>query len=198
MRSACLRRPTCALLALGLVLSLALPAWAGAPTERVKIGVTQVVRILEDQSTAAPERRAAIRRVAEGMFDFHELARRTLGRHWPGLSESDRAEFVGLFAKLLERAYISQLERYSGERIAYAGESVQGGVATVRTRFTTREGGEVHVDYRMAGQGDRWRVADVVVEGVSLTASYRSQFDKVIQTSSFQELLRRMRTAVAA
>ena len=197
MRSACLRHPTAALLALALVMSLALPAWAGAPTERVKSGVDQVVRILEDQAAAAPERRAAIRRVAEGMFDFRELSRRALGRHWPGLSESDREEFVGLFAGLLERAYISQFERYSGERIAYAGESVQGGIATVRTRLTMRDGGEVHIDYRLAGQGDRWRVADVLVEGVSLTASYRSQFDKVIQTSSFRELLRRMRTAAA-
>jgi len=179
------------------VLSLAVQAQAGAPTDRIRSAVDQVVRILADQAAAAPQRRAAIRGVAEGMFDYREIARRALGRHWPGLRQQDREEFVSLFAGLLERAYISELERYNGERIAYAGESVQGGVATVMTRVKTRDGADLRIDYRMARAGDRWRVADVVVEGVSMTASYRSQFDKVIETSSFEELLRRMRSSAA-
>ncbi len=181
-----------------LVLSTAVPAVAGAPTERIKAGVDQVVRILEDQGTTTPARKAAIRRVAENMFDYREFARRSLGRHWTLLSEAEREEFVGLFTNLLERAYISQLEKYHGERIAYAGESVQGGIATVRTRLKTREGSDVKVDYQLAGRAGGWRVADIVIEGVSMTGSYRSQFEKVIQNSSFQELMRRMRSTAAS
>ncbi len=141
------------------------------------------------------DRRAAIRKEAEGVFDFTETAKRALGRHWQGLAEKDRQEFTALFTDLIERAYISKIERYSGERIAYAGEAVDGGLATVRTRFVTKQGTEVPVDYRMQQRGDRWLVYDVSVEGVSLINNYRTQFDKIIQTSSYAELVRKMKAA---
>ena len=175
------------------------PARAGAPTDQLKTSVEQIVRVLEDPSLRAEartrERRAAIRKEAEVVFDFAETARRALGRHWQGLSEKDRGEFTALFTDLIERAYISKIERYSGERIAYAGEAVDGGLATVRTRFVTKQGTEVPVDYRMQQRGERWLVYDVSVEGVSLINNYRTQFDKIIQTSSYAELLRKMKAA---
>jgi phospholipid transport system substrate-binding protein len=50
------------------------------------------------------------------------------------------------------------------------------------------------VDYRLHKKGERWLVYDVVIEGVSLIANYRSQFNKIIQTSSYQELVKKMKT----
>lgn len=172
---------------------------AGAPTDQLKSSVEQIVKVLEDPALKADsrvkDRRAAIRKEAEVVFDFTETAKRALGRHWQALSEKDRQEFTGLFTDLIERAYISKIERYSGERIAYAGEAVDGGLATVRTRFVTKQGTEVPVDYRMQQRGDRWLVYDVSVEGVSLINNYRTQFDKIIQTSSYAELVRKMKAA---
>ena len=172
---------------------------AGAPTDQLKSSVEQIVKVLEDPAlktdSRAKDRRAAIRKEAEVVFDFTETAKRALGRHWQGLSEKDRQEFTGLFTDLIERAYISKIERYSGERIAYAGEAIDGGLATVRTRFVTKQGTEVPVDYRMQQRGDRWFVYDVSVEGVSLINNYRTQFDKIIQTSSYAELVRKMKAA---
>ena len=174
-------------------------AGAGAPTEQLKTSVEQIVKVLEDPSlkpdSRLKERRAAIRKEAQVVFDFTETAKRALGRHWQGLSETDRQEFTGLFTDLIERAYISKIERYSGERIAYAGESVDGGLATVRTRFVTKQGTEIPVDYRMQQRGDRWLVYDVSVEGISLVNNYRTQFEKIIQTSSYAELVRKMKAA---
>lgn len=175
---------------------------AGAPTEQLKTSVEQIVKVLEDPSlkpeARLKERRAAIRKEAQVVFDFTETAKRALGRHWQGLSEQDRQEFTGLFTDLIERAYISKIERYSGERIAYAGESVDGGLATVRTRFVTKQGTEIPVDYRMQQRGDRWLVYDVSVEGISLVNNYRTQFEKIIQTSSYAELVRKLRAAEVA
>ena len=183
----------------GLVVWAPAPARAGAPTDQLKASVEQIVKVLEDPALRADarsqERRAAIRKEAEGVFDFTETARRALGRHWQGLAEKDRQEFTSLFTDLIERAYISKIERYSGERIAYAGEAMDGGLATVRTRFVTKQGTEVPVDYRMQQRGDRWLVYDVSVEGVSLINNYRTQFDKIIQTSSYAELVRKMKAA---
>jgi phospholipid transport system substrate-binding protein len=183
----------------GLAVWAPTPARAGAPTDQLKASVEQIVKILEDPAlragARAQERRAAIRKEAEGVFDFTETAKRALGRHWQGLSDKDRHEFTALFTDLIERAYISKIERYSGERVAYAGESVDSGLATVRTRFVTKQGTEIPVDYRMQQRGDRWLVYDVSVEGVSLINNYRTQFDKIIQTSSYAELVRKMKAA---
>ena len=175
---------------------------AGAPTDQLKTAVDQMVKILEDPALKAEgrekERRAAIRREAETVFDFGETAKRALGRHWQPLAEKDRQEFTSLFTDLIERAYISRIERYSGERVTYTGESVDGALASVRTRFVTKQGTEIPIDYRMQQRGDRWLVYDVVVEGVSLINNYRTQFDKIIQTSSYAELVRKLKAAEVA
>lgn len=63
----------------------------------------------------------------------------------------------------------------------------------VSTRFVTKQSQEIPVDYRLLSRDGRWRVYDVVVEGVSLVGSYRSQFDKVIRTSSYPELVKRLK-----
>ncbi len=172
-------------------------AWAGAPTDQIKGTIDQVIRTVEDpalrQASMAQERRAAIRKQAEALFDFTETAKRALGRHWPELSDVQQREFVSLFTDLLERSYIGRLEQYGGERIVYAGDSIEGDTATVRTKFITKQGTEIPVDYRLLRRGDRWLAYDVFVEGISLVSNYRTQFDRIMRTASYPELVRRMR-----
>jgi phospholipid transport system substrate-binding protein len=174
------------------------PAWAGAPTDQLKGSIERAVKILEDpalkQDGRVAERRTAIRKVANDIFDFAETARRSLGRHWQNRTDAEREEFIKLFGDLLERSYISKIDLYGGERITYLGESVDGDLATVRTKMTTKQGAEVPIDYRMLRRGDRWFIYDVSIEGVSLVSNYRTQFNKIIQTSSYQELVKRMKT----
>lgn len=196
-RSARIIRRLLTTCAAGLACLSSLQAWAGAPTDQVKNSVDGVIRIVQDpqlkQESRADERRAAIRKEAEALFDFTETAKRALGRHWETLSDGQQREFVSLFTDLLERAYIIRIEQYSGERIVYVGDSAEGESATVKTRFVTKQGTEIPVDYRLLRRGDRWLVYDVFVEGVSLVANYRTQFDRIMRTGSYQELVRRMR-----
>lgn len=181
----------------GLVCLVSPEAWAGAPTEQIKGSIEKVIRIVQDptlkQASMAGERRAAIRREAEVIFDFTETGRRVLGRHWQTLNDGQQREFVSIFSDLLERAYISRIEQYSGERVSYLGDSVEGESATVRTKFAPREGAEIPIEYRLLRRGDSWLVYDVLVEGISLVANYRAQFDRILRTSSYQELIRKMR-----
>lgn len=183
--------------ALALPLLFAAPAMAGAPTEQLKTSIDQVIKVVDDPTLKADanaaRRRAAVREVASNTFDFGEAAKRALGKHWQSLGEKDRQEFTGLFADLLERGYVSRIEEYSGERIVYSGESMDGDLAVVKTRFTTRKGTEIPVDYRMLKKGDKWLVYDVNVEGLSLVGNYRGQFNKIIETSSYQDLVKRMK-----
>ena len=185
------------LLPLACVCLFPSPAPAGAPTDQLKAPVDEVIRILRDpklkSDSMAAERRAAIRKEAESIFDFQETARRALGRHWQNLSDAEQREFVSLFTDLLERAYLVKIERYSGEPIVYTGDSIEGELATVKTKFITKQGTEIPIEYRLLGHGDRWQVYDVLIEGVSLIANYRTQFDRIMRTGSYRELVRRLR-----
>jgi phospholipid transport system substrate-binding protein len=186
-----------ALLPLACVCIFPSPAPAGAPTDQLKAPVDEVIRILRDPNlksdSMVAERRAAIRKKAESIFDFQETAKRALGRHWQSLSAGEQGEFVLLFTDLLERAYLVKIERYSGEPIVYTGDSIEGELATVKTKFITKQGTEMPIEYRLLRHGDRWLVYDVFVEGVSLIANYRTQFDRIMRTGSYQELARRLR-----
>ncbi len=174
------------------------PAAAGAPTDHLKGAIDRVIKTLEDPSLKgegkAAERRHAVRKIADELFDFGEIAKRSLARHWQPLSEKQREEFVALFSDLLERSYIGKIELYGGEKIQYTNERVDGDYAIVTTKIITKNGTEVPVDYRMLKRGDRWLVYDVNIEGVSLVANYRTQFNKIIQTASYNELVNKLRT----
>ena len=171
---------------------------AGVPTDQLKGAVDRVVKLIEDPSYSGAdkvaERRVAVRKIAEDIFDFNEIARRALARHWQPLTEKQRAEFVSLFSDLLERSYMSKIELYGGEKIQYTGERTDGDNASVTTRIVTKNGTEVPIDYRLLKKGDRWLVYDVNIEGVSLVSNYRTQFNKIIQTASFDELLQKLRS----
>ena len=179
-----------------LILSVA-PAWAVTPTEQLKGSIDKIIPILEDPTLKGDaklkERRAAIRRVATDVFDFTESARRALGPHWERRTAEERQEFARLLGDLLERAFASRLEQYAGERIQYTGEAVDGDLATVKTRIITKSGAELPVDYQVLRRGDRWFVYDVWIEGVSLMNNYRVQFNKIIQTSSYEDLVRKLK-----
>jgi phospholipid transport system substrate-binding protein len=105
---------------------------------------------------------------------------------------------VKLFGDLLDRAYMSKIDLYQGERVQYVGEPSNGNEATVKTVIATKKGSEVPVDYRMHLKDGRWLVYDVVIEGVSLVANYRTQFNKIVQTEGFDRLVQRLRARETA
>jgi len=175
-----------------LSLLVGAPAWAG-PTDQLREYTDQVIKILDDPALARGDRRAAVRKIAHEAFDVTETARRVLARHWQARTPAERDEFTQLFADLLERTYIARLDEYGGERIRYVGESIDGELATVRARIVTRAGIEVPVESRMVRRGERWLIYDVLIENVSLVANYRAQFDRIVRSSSYEELVRRLK-----
>jgi len=181
-----------------LVLLVTRGALAGPPTEQLQVKIDSVIKILSDPALKAAgkthERRRALRNISNDIFDWTEMAKRALGRHWHGRTEAERDKFVKLFRDVLERSYTSTIERYGGEKIVYVGDSIDGDQATVRTKFITKQGQEVPIDYRMVSHGARWLIYDVVVENVGLVSNYRTQFNEIIRTSSYQELVQRIKT----
>jgi phospholipid transport system substrate-binding protein len=176
---------------------------ATTPREIVQSAVTRVVAVLDgtesDRDRAergearvpSQERsRAELRRIAADLFDFDEMARRTLSRHWAARTRAEQTEFVTLFMDLLERAYVGRIEAYAGEKITYVGESVDGGYAVVRSKIITpRARQDTAVDYRLHRRDGRWKVYDVLIDGVSFISTYRNEFNRVITASNYSGLV---------
>ncbi len=187
-----------ALVVAGLALAAA-PARAGAPLDQLRLQVDRVLKVLEDpelkKEAKAKDRRLAVSKIANDIFDFNETAKRSLGRHWLARTPAEQTEFVQLFSDLLERSYLSKIELYGGEKIQYLSDAVENGdQAKVLTKIVAKQGSEIPIEYRMHKKGERWLVYDVIIESVSLVANYRTQFNKIIQTSSFQELVKKMKS----
>jgi phospholipid transport system substrate-binding protein len=180
-----------------LVVVVARDAGAGPPTDQLRLNIDQVLKVLQDPVLKAEaktaERRGAIRGIANEIFDFNEISQRSLGRHWQARTPAEREEFVRLFTDILERSYVTKIEGFSGEKIAYVGEQLDGDTATVKTKIVTKQGTEIPLDYRMLANAGHWRAYDVNIEGISLVGNYRGQFNAVVQKASFQELLVKLR-----
>jgi phospholipid transport system substrate-binding protein len=183
-----------AALLLGLTVSAAA---ALTPTETVKTRVDDALlslsRTANPTAEASERRRADVRRAADALFDFPDMSRRALGRHWTDRTPAEREEFVRLFTDLIARSYIGKIDRYAGESIAYVGERVDGEEASVRSQVVTAKGSKIPVEYRLHRANDGWTAYDVLIENVSLVGTYRSQFDRIIKAESFATLLHRLR-----
>ena len=192
------------ILAAWLVVGSALAATPGSPREVVESAVTRVMSELQEanlkaHATEQPHglslrRRDEITRIATDLFDFEVVARLTLPHDWAVRTTDERAEFVQLFTQLLERTYIRKLESYSGEKIVFLGTTIDGSYATVRSKvISSRRRSETPVDYQLSLKGDHWRVYDVRIDGVSFVSTYRTEFSRVIQRSSYRSLVEMLR-----
>lgn len=182
------------------VLSAPEPALAGDPTDQIRGAIDRGIAILQRPDLKAKEkreeRRETLRKELFPSFFFEEMAKRSLGVHWKDRTPQEREEFTRLFRNLLENAYAGKIEGYKGEKILYRKESVDLPYAEVNTVIVMLQGDEIAVDYRVLKDGARWRIYDIVIEGVSLVNNYRSQFAGILQKSSYPELVRRLKSTI--
>ena len=191
---------------------LALAGWCGlasvsrggaaGPTAQVKETTDKILEVVSDPANKGPEndgkRRKLVRAIIDERFDWAEMARRSLARHWRKADAKQREQFVALFGDLLERNYMSKIESYSGEEVNYDQEKVEGEYGQVSIRITTGDGREIPVAYRVRKIEGRWLVYDISVAGVSLVNNYRSQFNSLLRQMSFDKMLTRLRKKTAS
>lgn len=173
-------------------------AWGGGtPTGAVKETVDQVLVVLRDEALKDPakvvERRAKLEEIIGQRFDYAEMAKRTLASQWKGLSAEKQQEFVNLFQQFLANSYAGNVDGYSGEQVEYLKEREKGEFAEVQTKVVSPKV-QIPLDYRLLKKDGEWRVYDVVIDGVSLMKNYRGQFSRIINSSSFENLLDKLRS----
>ena len=171
-------------------------SFAEQPIEQVKKTVDRVTEILQEPganvNTRKAERRQAIRQTLMPRFDFAEMAKRSLGNNWKNL-DGKQTEFVSVFTDFIERSYMSALESYKGEKIIYLRERVDQNFAEVDTQIVPAKGEPLAVNYRLRLVEGDWKVYDVVIENISLVNNFRSQFNRILASASFDELLKKLR-----
>ncbi len=167
-----------------------------APTEVVRATLTEVFLILEDPKLKDPAKIMPRRRLLEDViaarFDYAEMSKRALAAHWTPLTNDQRAEFVDLFKAFLSDRYAGKIEGYSGEQVEYLSERLEGQYAEVRTKLVSSKV-EIPMNYRLINKAGKWYAYDIIADGVSLVKNYRSQFDKIIRSDSYEELVIRLR-----
>jgi len=182
---------------LGLMLVSVPSAFAGAPREQVQSAIEKVTAILNDPNLKSDakksERIERLRQVIFPKFDFAEMAKRSLGSNWQRRTPEEQQEFVKLFRELIENSYVENIDSYNGEKVNIVGEKQEKDFAQVNTKIVNNKGEEFAVDYRLLQSSGDWKIYDVVIENISIVNNYRSQFNRVIVKSSFEDLLQKLR-----
>ncbi|MCD4715417.1 MAG: ABC transporter substrate-binding protein [Desulfobacterales bacterium] len=178
-------------------LVMALPSFAGQPMEQIRETTDRIIAIVSDPVLKPPEkaeeRKRLIRQVVDERFDWEEMSRRSLARHWKQRTDDEKKEFINLFGKLLERTYLEQVGNYSGEKVLYLNETIdESGFGDVRIKIITKQETEIPVRYKVKKNGDGWYVYDISVEGRSLINNYRKQFQRM----PYKKLLKQLKAKV--
>jgi len=170
---------------------------AGEPLDLVKSAGERAIAVLKDPKLKSPdkkkERVERLKEIINPIFDYDEMARRALGPHWRRRTPAEQEEFARLFRAFLEQIYSDKVDLYEGERIVFGRETVEQEYAQVESTVINAKGEESSVVYRLKRADGKWKVYDAVVENISMVNNYRSQFDRVISKSSYEELKRMLK-----
>lgn len=184
-----------------LAASLPLAAPAGEALEQIHATTDRILAIVQDPALQGPdkavERDRRVRVVIGERFDWEAMSRSAMGSHWQGLSDAQRREFVDLFRQLVEKNYLSEVEDYSGEKILYKGDKAEGTYGVVNVVIVTLRGTDVPVSYRVLRKDAGWFVYDLSIEGVSMVNNYRSQIGAILNRSSFEGLIAKLKERLA-
>ncbi len=183
-----------------LVLSSAVFAIAaGPPINDIETTINSVLATMRDAELShedrKQERRDKIRVIIRDRFDFTEMAKRSLARHWKKRTPDEKNEFVAIFSDLLEASYIGKIEAYTNEQITFDKEAIKGKgkYGVVNTTIVTKDI-NIPIDYKVIQKQEKWWVYDVIIEGVSFISTYRSQYNKIILKESYAGLITKMKT----
>jgi phospholipid transport system substrate-binding protein len=202
MRSTVTYRSRAILAAVLAILIAAAFTWPARATAAESAPAMQTTRqlvdralvILRDPSLTLNEKRRRLRALAEGDFDFPEMARNAMGPRWDGMSQAQRTDYSRLFTAFIEDAYLNKIQDYSGQDIQFVSERMTGpGYSEVDTRVTKPGEDPISLTFLLRQSPKGWEIYDLVIDNLSIIGSYRAQFAHLIETQGFDRLMVVMR-----
>jgi phospholipid transport system substrate-binding protein len=186
-----------------LILLLIFPpfAYSVAPSDTLKEHVNKVLEVLRDPALkgepGSKVKKEKICSISEEVFDFTELSKRCLGQNWKRLNPNQQEEFIKLFKSLIQTIYADKITSYTDEKVTFKGEiTLSEKAVEVPTTIVTKTS-EIPINYRLIEEKGRWKVYDVVIEGVSLVNNYRTQFREILANQTPEALLDILRKKVS-
>ena len=151
--------------------------------------VEEILKKADDHIT--PETKEKLKEVINGIIDFWELSRLSLGKYWNKRTEQEKKDFVNVFQQLIKNSSVKKLEIYQADRIEYLDPVIKGNKASVTT-IAYKKRKQVEIVYKMHLKNGEWKVYDMVIDGVSTARNYRDSFYKQIAKSSYKEMYNKL------
>jgi phospholipid transport system substrate-binding protein len=175
----------------------AVPAFASPAQDQLKASIDQILTVLKNPEykgeSAKEKRRLVLRTIINERFSFKKMSQLSMGKYWKKINDQQKDEFVDLFGQLLEQNYVAKIEAYTDEEILYTKELVRKNKAKINTKIVADDV-EIPIDYSMYQTKEGpWMVYDMVIEGVSLVANYRSQFNQILQNDPYEKLVEELK-----
>jgi phospholipid transport system substrate-binding protein len=154
--------------------------------------VTKVLSVLKNKSLSQKQREQKSIRIIDSVFDYHTMAKISLGKRWKTLTKTQKAQFTKRFEKKLKHSYLDKLRLYNNQRVVVKNTKK---VKHNRIIFETQiygQDGVYKVSYLLykKKQNNEWYIYDVNLVGVSIIQTYRKQFSEFLKTKSFNQLLK--------
>jgi phospholipid transport system substrate-binding protein len=185
------------LLLLLILLIAPLSLMAGEPTNRVKAATDKLITVVSDASLCSAakktQRENKVMGVVENLICWDEFSRRALGTHWYDRTASEKKEFVALLKQYMIQSYIDYSTCYSGEKISYLKEKIDGVYGTVSGEVNISNRIYVPVEIRVIKKNGAWQIYDASVAGLNFVDYYRNQINDIITKSSYKELVKRLK-----
>jgi len=168
------------------------PVFGSSPTEQIQETIQQVLKVVSSPAGNDEERKDRLRETLMPRFDWLEMAKQSLGKHWNSASGREN-EFVAAFADFLGNSYVSKIGSYKDEKIVFMNESIENDLAQVKTKIIPGKGEPTSVNYRLHRMQGEWKIYDVVIEDISIVVNFRSQFNRLLAKGSIDDLLKQLR-----
>lgn len=162
---------------------------AGEVVTRLQTSLLQVMK--EGKQLGYDGRYAHLEPVIRRTHDLAFVARLSLGKHWSGLSEDERHTLIDIFSRLSIATYASRFDRYQGERFVVDSEKTlpRGNMRLVESRLVKSDGDAIHFNYLVHPGEKRWRIVNIIVNGVSDLALKRAEYTDVLEKEGFPALV---------
>jgi phospholipid transport system substrate-binding protein len=180
---------------LAVITTGSLTAADTAPEKRLRASVDQVVTIAS-QAKDRVSLIAAVKPVLANILNFETMTRRAVGPGWKQFTPDQQKEAVRLFTTLILRTYTAKFTPGESPAVEFKGTtSPSAGRVEISTTSLYR-GSRYDVIYRMEDVSGTWTISDVVIEGVSLVANYRTQFEETFSQDGAPGVLKALERSV--
>ena len=139
------------------------------------------VSSLTSKTITEEERQKRFRKILNSYFDIKGIGKWALGRYWRKASKSEQLEYLVLFENLIVDTYANKFKKYTKEKLTVKNSSTRGKFVLVKTQINGNKQKPIRIEWRVTRPNGNYKIFDIVIEGVSMIRTQRSEFSSVVR-----------------